>query len=170
MNMIIPVFIEHPPEEELIPTEVKHDKDNCKYFNKSRRLSKYVEENNFDEMFAEHLSEHYLNMDISKHLDTSEEATNKLYERASKTLANGDVRLVTDESGEGVRDKSFEESFKEKRRREIYADLIESRNEKEEAAEILSIDEDSLDDDIRLDSKTILVADALLKRKGKKRK
>lgn len=167
------VFIEHPPEEEMIPEEVKHDKDNCKYFNKSRRLSKFVEENNFDEMFAEHLSEHYLNIDISKHLDVSEETTNKLYERASKTLANSDVRIISDEDSDKISirgNKELTESFKEDKRREIFADLIESRSEKQDTSEILTIDDNSLDDDIKLDSKTVLVADALLNRKGRKRK
>ncbi len=166
-----------PPEENSDEYDKKlrknfHLKQHSKYFDKSKRLFRFIKEDNFDDMFNSHISDDYLNIDISRHLDTSENVLNKLYNRASETIANSDKRLISEDDDEQSRrkvDKDFNEAYIEKRKREIFAELISSDNRREDENENMRLGEIDIDDVIKLDSKTILVADAVLNRKGKKK-
>ncbi len=146
-----------------------HLRHHANYFDKSKRLSKFVKEDNFDEMFDSHISDDYLDIDISRHLDTSDDVLYKLYDRASKTLANSDKRLISDEDEDTEKrktDKIFEEAFIEGKRREIFAKLI-SGDDEEEISEDMKLGEIDIDEKTKLDTKTLLVADAVIRRKGR---
>ncbi len=148
-----------------------HLKEHTKHFDKSKRLSKLVEQENFDEMFDSHISENYLDIDISRHLDTSENVLNKLYDRASKTLANSDKRLISDDDEDNEKrktDKAYEEAYIEGKRREIFAKLI-AGDEEEEISEDMQLGEIDIDEKTKLDTKTLLVAEAVVNRKKNKR-
>lgn len=175
VNELESLIIDEPylPPAEDSSVEVKrrrrnyHLKQHVKHFDKSKRLSKFVQEENFDEMFDSHISDDYLDIDASRHIDTSDEALNKLYDRASKTLANSGKRVISDDDEDNEKrrsDKLFEEAFIEGKRREIFAKLI-AGDDDEEIDENLRLGEIDIDEETKLDSKTLLVADAVVNRK-----
>lgn len=68
-----------------------------KHFDHSRRLSKAIREDKFDELFESHISEKYMNIDIDKHLNLNEKFQRKLFERTERMLANSDGKIKNDE-------------------------------------------------------------------------
>lgn len=129
-------FVTEPQENcEFCEAETKH-------FDHSRRLSKYIKENNFDGMFASHISDYYMKMDdIDKHIGAGNKRLEKLYDKASKTLDNSEKRL----SGGNV-EKS----------------IIKS--------EIENMEEVITDEDLKsiADLRTVVITDSIMNRKKKK--
>lgn len=148
-----------------------HLKEHKSHFDKSKRLSKFVEQDNFDDMFDSHISDDYLDIDVSRHLDTSEDVLTRLFDRASKTIAGSSVRLVSDDDDEEKAniktDKAVEEAYLEKKKREIFAQMISEENGEDYISEDMKLGEIDIDESMKLDTRTILVADALINRKGK---
>lgn len=126
--------------------EIKEDcnfcEDKVKHFDHSRRLSNFIKEDNFDEMFASHLSGYADRIDeIDKHLNITDESLSKLYDKANKTVENSKKRVVS----EVVKDSII--------------DSIEEHNSNVVSSEELrSV----------VDLKTMLIADTIMHRKKKK--
>lgn len=149
--------------------EYDEDCEVCKeiasHFDHSRRLSKFIKEGSFDDMFASHISDHYMNIDSGRHLKL-DDIEKRLYDRALKTLSNSEVKVLSDDEdkpSEKLRnDKDYMKSWLEERRREEYAKIIESQEDSH-------TDECVLDDadDVMISAKNLVIADALLKRKKK---
>lgn len=142
------------------------------HFDHSRRLSKIVKEDLFDQMFAEHLSSHYLNIDEKRHLRISDNFSEKLYDRAIKTLSNSDVKLLIDEDkneGKPVdqmkNDKKFMREWLENRKKEEYAKIMANSTDE---ADIDDETADMIAEDVDISVKNIVVVDSLLNRKGKR--
>ena len=63
----------------------------------SRRLSKSIKNDDFDSLFASHLTEHYLNIDFERHL-SSTKTNDDLFNRTNEMLKNGETRALDSES------------------------------------------------------------------------
>ena len=78
--------------------DVKEDCEFCetgtKHFDHSRRLSKAIKEDNFDNMFDSHLSEKYLNINSNRHLNLNENFEKKLFERTEKMMHNSECKCA----------------------------------------------------------------------------
>lgn len=140
-------------------------KEIASHFDHSRRLSKFIKEGSFDDMFASHISDHYMNIDSGRHLKL-EDIEKRLYDRTLKTLSNSEVKVLSDDEdkpSEKLRnDKDYMKSWLEERRREEYAKIIESQEDSH-------VNEYAIDDvgDVSISAKNLIIADALLKRKKK---
>ncbi len=141
------------------------------YFDRSRRLSKMIQESSFDDMFCSHISEKYMNMDdISRHIRNCDEIEQKLFERAAKTMANSEVKVNITDDGKvkELSDKDSMKSWLEERRRQELAKYVTSNNEE---VVNLSVDydfEDLTQGEFDLSARTVLIVDSILNRKGKK--
>lgn len=62
--------------------------DNVKHFDHSRRLSKAIKEDNFDNMFDSHISEKYLNINSDRHLKIDEKFSDGLFSRTAEMMNN----------------------------------------------------------------------------------
>lgn len=161
-------------EENDKPCEICHD-TTARHFDHSRRLSKMIQDDSFDDMLQAHISEKYLNFNSDRHLSLSGNFEEKLYERALKTLSNSDVKVLVDDEKYDVpveqlrNDKLFMREWLEDRKRVELAKLMIPQDEihqddvNEEFAERVK-------HDIDLSPKNIVVVDALLKRKGRKKR
>lgn len=174
-------------EEELIEKVVQEMEEQqaqeceiCKpktvHFDRTRRLSKMIRDDAFDDMLESHISEHYLNIDEKRHLRISEDLSEKLFERAMKTLSNSDVKVLVDKEDsvdkplEKMRgDKDFMKQWLADRRRENMATFISSVDG--DSVEELSPEEiDAIENDISLNPKNIIVVDSIVNRKGKRKR
>lgn len=128
---------------------VTESQENCefcendtKHFDHSRRLSKYIKENNFDGMFASHISDYYMKMDdIDKHVGVSDESLGKLYKKASDTINNSEKRLSS-----GIVEESI------------------ARSEIENMEDVITDEELKSIADLR----TVVITDSIMNRKKKK--
>lgn len=72
--------------------DVQEDCEFCenkvKHFDHSRRLSKAIKEDNFDNMFDSHISEKYLNINSDRHLKVDEKFSDGLFDRTAKMMTN----------------------------------------------------------------------------------
>jgi hypothetical protein len=138
------------------------------HFDRSRRLSRCVKDDNFDEMFSSHISDHYLNINVDRHLKVDDEFTSSLYDRASKTLANSGVKVITkDDHSSGVAqkigsDKDSMRSWLEDRRREELAKMMLNASAQDESNENVSTNKN---DDLNLTAKNLVVAEMIMNRK-----
>lgn len=173
-------------EEEMIAAEqerLANPQDDCaickpqkKHFDRTRRLSRMIRQDSFDDMLEEHISEHYLNIDETRHLRISDDFSEKLFDRAMKTLSNSDVKVLVDEEDseekplEKMRgDKEYMKQWLADRKRENMAAFIASK----EVSSPDDIDEETaerLKNEIDLSPKNIVVVDSILNRKGKRKK
>lgn len=137
------------------------------HFDHSRRLSKFIKEGSFDDMFASHISDHYLNIDSGRHLKL-DDIDKQLYDRTLKTLSNSETKVLAAGDGEKPterlkNDKDFMKSWLEEKRREEYAKMLtadkQSDNDERTYRE---------DDDLKLSAKNLMIAGAILQRKNKK--
>ena len=146
------------------------------HFDRTRRLSKMIRDDSFDDMLESHISGHYLNIDEKRHLRISEDFSEKLFERAMKTLSNSDVKILVDT--EDSEDKPFEKMRGDKdfmkqwladRKRENMAAFISAVDG--EAKEELSAEEiEAIENDINLNPKNVIVVDSIVNRKGKRKR
>ncbi len=143
--------------------------DKSQYFDKTKRLSKSIEADDFDGMFKSHVSDDYLDIDIERHLNIGDSFSEKLFARTSKMLANSGVKVAIqgeekeELSNTSIRnDKDFMKDWAENRRRDELArvmanePVIKSDDEQDDEFE---------EDDINLDAKNLLVVDSVLHRK-----
>ncbi len=161
-------------EENNEPCEICQD-TSARHFDHSRRLSKMIQDDSFDDMLQAHISEKYLNFNSGRHLSLTSDFEERLYERALKTLSNGDVKVLVDDEKHDVpveqlrNDKAFMREWLEDRKRAELSKLMTPQDEihqddfNEEFAERVK-------NDIDLSPKNIVVVDALLKRKGRKKR
>lgn len=168
--------VQNDVSQEIVEVPLHEECEVCeevvKHFDHSRRLSKMVKEDLFDEMFASHLSEKYMNFDSNKHLKTGEDVTQKLYDRALKTLSNSSVKVLLDQDSkeskpvEKIRnDRDFMRKWLEDRKKEEY-DKIMNDGVCPDCGNDELVHEIQADTDLSL--KNIVVVDSILNRKGKK--
>lgn len=149
--------------------EVKQEKKSR--FDRTRRLSNMIQSDSLDDLFCSHISEKYMNMDdIARHISSCDEIEAKLFERAAKTMANSEAKVNISDDGKiaELKDKDSMKAWLEERRRQELAKFMVNSNVENN---IVSNQDDDFQDDeqgIDLDSRTILVVDSILKRKGKK--
>lgn len=67
-------------------------------FNQRRRLSEIIKSNNFDDLFASHIADAYLNIDSSRHL--SKKFEQDVYKRSEELIQNGLSRALDPEKQE----------------------------------------------------------------------
>ncbi len=149
--------------------EVKHEKKSR--FDRTRRLSNMIQSDTLDDLFCSHISDKYMNMDdIARHIASCDEIEAKLFERAAKTMANSEAKVNISDDGKisELKDKDSMKAWLEERRRQELAKFMVNADVEND---IVSNQDDDLQDDeqgIDLDSRTILVVDSILKRKGRK--
>ena len=145
-----------------------------KHFDHSRRLSKMIQEDSFDDMLNAHISDKYLKMDSKRHLCIGENFEEKLFDRALKTISNSEVKVLAEGEGEErpverIRnDKDYMRQWLEQKRKYELSRFIENESEKVSVAEEEFVED--VKDDIDLSSKNIIVVDAITKRKGRPNK
>ena len=147
--------------------EEKVDLENkSTHFDRTRRLSKMIKEDSFDDMFCSHISEKYMNMnDLEKHIRNCDEIQSKLFNRVAETIVNSEIRLTNDTNGNN-NERNLQLDEIEKRRREQVSKFLKEINESSEEEEY---DFDELvEEDVDLSARNILIVDAILKRKGRK--
>lgn len=92
---------EKPPVPEQKPVELTPEEQRkqrySKYFDKSRRLSRYVSEEDFDNLFDSHISDQYMNINTKKHLNVGKKFNKSLYSMASYVLAHGEIKILDDQ-------------------------------------------------------------------------
>lgn len=140
------------------------------HFDRTRRLSKMIKEDAFDDMFCSHISEKYMNMDaLERHIRNCDEIQNKLFDRAAKTIAYSKSKVSISEDGKinQVTNKDKDKVFiEEKRREELAKMMIDSNQENKYISEDELID--NIHDDFDLSARNVLIVDSILNRKGKK--
>lgn len=141
-------------------------KNKSTHFDRTRRLSKMIKEDSFDDMFCSHISEKYMNMDdLEKHIRNCDEIQSKLFNRVAETIVNSEIRLTNDTNGNN-NERNLQLDEIEKRRREQVSKFLKEINESSEEEEY---DFDELvEEDVDLSARNILIVDAILKRKGRK--
>ncbi len=165
------VEVQEPEPEEVLETQEQLPEDQPKVevspkkygdsFNRSRRILKMVEQDNFDNMFASHIKDDYLNINSNRHLNIDDSFEEKLYHRASSTLANSFGKVVTDpEHPENNRPNLSEI---EQRRREELSKLLGRNSDDSNAVKEVLIE----DEEFNLSARNFLIIDALTKRKGR---
>lgn len=134
------------------------------HFDKSRRLSRCIKNNDFEDMFSSHISDDYLNIDSDRHLNLGEDFSTKLYDRASKTLANSDAKIIVDDGD--FDDESYHEkkdtmkSWLENRRREEMARfMVDSKSDESPSEESEDVESDEIS------ARTLILSEMIMNRK-----
>ena len=167
-------YVQESEENRFLNNDYAQESEDLKksnHFDRTRRLSKMIKEDAFDDMFCSHISEKYMNMnDIEKHIRNCSEIQEKLYLRAAETMANSAIKVSISDDGKVDENMPASElkSIVEEKKREALAGLMVSTDEYKESIETDYDYEDIVSGEIDLSARNILVVDALLKRKGKK--
>lgn len=148
----------------------------AQHFDRTRRLSKMIRDDAFDDMLEAHISGHYLNIDEKRHLRISDDFSEKLFDRAMKTLSNSDVKVLVDDADseekpfEKMRgDKAYMKEWLAERRRENMANFITVTDQSSNETGLDEEDIEKLENEIDLSSKNIIVVDSIVNRKGKRK-
>ena len=148
----------------------------AQHFDRTRRLSKMIREDAFDDMLEAHISGHYLNIDEKRHWRISDDFSEKLFDRAMKTLSNSDVKVLVDDADseekpfEKMRgDKAYMKEWLAERRRENMANFITVTDQSSNESGLDEEDIEKLENEIDLSSKNIIVVDSIVNRKGKRK-
>lgn len=151
-------------KEELIQ-EFEEEIKNCDTcadlktrFDRSRRLSKSVKDDNFDNMFASHITDHYLNINPEKHV--SEKIEDDIFKRANELVQNGETRALDAESQVEYNNLKTD---KEKLRF-----WLEHSQKKTIAEENVDENLEEVKEDFRISLRNLVLTESLLKRKGRK--
>ena len=158
------------PERRSVKRRIARQKHG--HFDKSRRLKRCIDVNDFDDMFCSHISDDYLNFDVDTHLRNTEIITDSLYKRASQTLANSSVKILGDEEEEhehSVEIRSNKDSMKawiETKRQEELSKLMAKDVEDEEHNSLEFVGDE---EDVGFDMKNVLLVDSIMKRKTLKK-
>ena len=139
-----------PTDEFGFVEDVQEDCEFCesgtKHFDHSRRLSKAIREDNFDNMFDSHLSEKYMNINSNRHLNLSADFDKKLFERTEQMMHNSDCKCPSCESGAETEKPKFS----------LFSDNSAEVN-----------DEEFEDDNVEINMKTALLSEVYF---GKRKK
>ena len=165
-------FVEDGLISEEMGTELADNCDDCKriikHFDHSRRLSKIIKDDSFDQMFMEHLTEHYMNMDIHRHL---RDIDAKIYEKASEMLSNSDAKVLVEDDSSDIpveqikNDREFMKTWLETRKRQEYESLVASAKEEYNDEMVDRI----ITHDVKINAKNLVMASAVMNRKSLKR-
>lgn len=172
---IIPVVEEVPAE---LTAEEKRQQKFAKYFDKSRRISKKINEDDLESLFDSHISDAYMNIDMNRHLNVGKDFTKSLFSRASRVLAHGEIKITDDADltikanrKEWLKKKSKEEYRKMMMEGHQFEDFLDEEIEKEEMMEdyIFQNYSDELDGEyievnMNLSPKNILMVDSVINR------
>ena len=120
--------------------DCEYCEDHVKHFDHSRRLSKYINDDD-DKMFGSHISDHYLNINVNRHLNVDE---SKIFARTDSMMDNTETRVS------GTNDDRFG-----------YARDWFNSNEENEI-------ETRPDNNRNIDVRTAVIAEAYMKRKKRK--
>lgn len=164
-------FVE--PQIQAIEEDCDLCKKKIKHFDHSRRLSKMVKEETFDDMLDAHISDKYMNINTGRHLKLSSDFEKKLYDRALSTLCNSDAKVIVGSDDNNVpaeqvkNDKDYMKKWLDDRKQEEYLKMIikSGNSDNDELSEEFIND---VKTDIDLSPKNVVVVDAVLKRKGKR--
>ncbi len=149
-------FAEEKKEEEQVENvddfgfvqDVQEDCEFCenkaKHFDHSRRLSKAIKEDNFDNMFDSHITEKYMNINSNNHLNLNEDFERKLFERTEKMISNSNCKCPCHD------EHQVEQKFS------LFADNSQ-----------VDADIDIEEDDVQINMKTALLSEVYL---GKRKK
>ena len=151
-------FVEETKNEEVVENKddfgfVEDKVDDCEYcetsvkhFDHSRRLSKAIKEDNFDNMFDSHLSDKYLNINSEKHLKLDDEFDKKLFKRTEKMLEDSYSKVNNDG---GYKQETFS----------LFSDNS-----------ALSTDDELEDDNVEINMKTALLSEVYFGKRKKNKK
>lgn len=82
-------------------SDVQEDCDFCenkvKHFDHTRRLSKAIKDDNFENMFESHISEKYMKINSDRHLNLNEKFQKNLFGRTETMLMNSGNKVKNDE-------------------------------------------------------------------------
>lgn len=141
-NKMLQVPEEIPQVQEQKPVELTPEEQRkqrySKYFDKSRRLSKYVSEEDFDNLFDSHISEQYMNINTKKHLNVGKKFNKSLYSMASYVLAHGEIKITDDQE---LSIKSNRKKWLKRKSKEEYKRMMSEGQETD----------DFMDEEIRQD-------------------
>lgn len=173
-------IVEEIPEEHIPTAEEIRQARFSKYFNKDRRLSNYVNIDDPDKMFESHISDVYMDIDSSRHLRIDNDFTKRLYDRAAKVLAHGEIKITDDNElmVKANRKNWIKQKSKEEYKNIMSYDDIVSRDFLDEELDLDEqlneyIDENyndilegtEINANINLEPKNILTVDSILHRK-----
>jgi len=130
--------VQPEPEKKLSHFEAKRAR-NAQYFDKNRRLSKYISEGDLDSLFSSHISDAYMNIDMDRHLKLDYKFNKRLFDRAARTLSYGEIKITDDKN---LSEKAYRKSWLKQRRREERMSIINDGND---------YVPDFLDDEIMMD-------------------
>lgn len=153
--------------------------DNCElcksgitHFDHTRRLSKSIQSDNFDDLFMSHIGEKYLNIDSNRHLNRVEQMTNSLFEKASKTLINSDVKVLVDEDDSDdlpvnkiKNDKDFKKDWLDTKKQIYMQNLVCENGHKLQNCDCDEVFLEEVSEDLDLSPKNLMVVDAIINRK-----
>ncbi|MBQ8425267.1 MAG: hypothetical protein IJX17_04530 [Clostridia bacterium] len=180
-----PVVIQEPVKTEQEIKEEERKNKYSKYFNKERRLSRYINSGDYDSLFSSHISDAYMNIDMDRHLRLDYKFNKRLFDRAARTISYGEIKINDDKN---LSEKAYRKSWLKQRRREERSMFMNEGNDYLPDfldEEILKdeIDDEYIDDyynedmegyDIRagvdLAPKNLLAVDSILYRKNNYRR
>ena len=124
----------------------------------SRRLSISIKNDDFDTLFANHISERYMNIDAERHM--ANKSYEGLFERTDELLKNGETRALDAES-----QKIFNDLKSEKDKLRFWADI--NRHKSMQNLDIEGTTNKIIENrgEFSLSLNDIIYAEALLKRK-----
>ena len=190
LQMPKPTIVEPEPQPEAIEeeheltAEEKRQQKFGKYFDKSRRLSKKIEEDDMDTLFESHLSDSYMDINIDRHLNIGKSFEKQLYSKAAYVLAHGEIKITdnaeVDLSDKATRKAWLKQKSKEERKRMMregqpYIDFLDDELKKEEDVETFimdnydnDLDGDSIRENIKLSPKNIIMVNTVYNRERKR--
>ena len=170
-------IISQMQNQDIEEVEMHDDCEICEqvksHFDHSRRLSKIVKEDLFDQMFVDHLTSKYMNIDEGRHLKNIHSLTDALYDRAMRTLSNSEVKVLvenkeekTDKPVEQLRnDRAFMKEWLENQKREQMQKIMV---QSDDVSELDDVTTEIVGEHVDLSARNIMVVDSILTRKGKK--
>lgn len=109
-------YLQEPVTDEFgFVQDVQEDCDFCenkvKHFDHTKRLSNFIRDDNFDDMFQSHISDYYMNMnDIDRHINYNNKSLDALYDKASETINNSQKKIISDVVEESIIRSEIEEN------------------------------------------------------------
>lgn len=131
--------------------DVQEDCEFCeaktKHFDHSRRLSKAIKEDNFDNLFDSHLSEKYMNINSDRHLKLDEKFHSNLFGRTEEMMSKSFEKL-------NLKSEEIEESQGSK-----YSLFSQVSNSSDDFVD---------EDEVKVNMKTALIAETYFGKRKKK--
>lgn len=153
-------------EKEELTQEFKEEIKDCdtcnelkSRFDRSRRLSKSIKDDNFDEMFASHITEHYMNIDTERHVSSSIEED--IFKRANQLVQNGETRALDSKS-----QVEYNNLKSDKDKLRYWLEHTNAREEKQETT--VQEDMENLKEEFNVSLRNLVLTESILKRKRRK--